>query len=120
MELGGKKVTKIRVVDKALSKKHVDRFFNALLGGYDGETAARLKAKDRILISGTLAVQEYKSKKTGQMIRSDEMGFGTRILQVVQSPSFFGEQAAPTEEAPAFDPALDVLPAKGPLDDINL
>lgn len=29
LELGGKKVTKIRCVDKATSKKHVDRFFNA-------------------------------------------------------------------------------------------
>lgn len=58
------------------------------------------------------------------MVRSDEMGFGTRILQVVQSPTFFGQAAeAPAGGGePAFDPTAttDAAPGKGPLDDINL
>jgi hypothetical protein len=114
-------MTKIRCVDKATSKKHKDRFFNALLGGYDGETAGKLAKADQILISGTLAIQEYKSKKTGQMVQSDEMGFGTRILQVVKSPTFFGDAqvAPPATDEPAFDPTA-VTAGPGPLDGIEL
>jgi single-stranded DNA-binding protein len=121
LELGGKPAVKLRLVDKALSKKHEDRFFNALLFGYDAETAARLRKADKILITGTLALTSYVSKKTRQKVQADEMGFGTRILRVLQSPTFFGE-AAEGDAPPADDaPADDTTPAgKGPLDDLDL
>lgn len=116
--MGGKPTTKLRLVDKAISKRHEDRFFNALLGGFDAETAGRLAKGDKILITGTLAINKYTSKKTGKEVLSDEMGFGTRILRVIQSPTFFGEgQGEKAEDRNA--PPADVVPAgPGPLDDI--
>lgn len=116
LTLGGKDAAKLRLVDKALSKKHEDRFFNAILFGYDAETAGRLAKGDKILITGTLALTSYKSKKTGQKVTADEMGFGTRILRVLHSPTFFGEGPAGDEPAEAED----VAPGKGPLDDLDL
>lgn len=124
LELGGKPAVKLRLVDKALSKKHKDRFFNAILFGYDAETAGKLRKADKIYIAGTLALTEYTSKKTKQKVQSDEMGFGTRIIRVIQSPTFFGE--APAEggggEDPAFDPDSTGVAngGAGPLDDLDL
>jgi single-stranded DNA-binding protein len=123
LELGGKSAVKLRLVDKALSKRHEDRFFNAILFGYDAETAARLARGDQIFISGTLALTSYTSKKTKQKVQADEMGFGTRIMRVLKSPTFFGEASkeAPADE-PAFDPtsSAGVAGVAGPLDDLDL
>ena len=115
--LGGKEAVKLRCVDKALSKKHEDRFFNALLFGYDAETAARLRKADKILITGTLALTSYTSKKTKQKVQADEMGFGTRILRVLHSPSFFGEEAATDPESTPAE-VTATIPGSSPLDDM--
>jgi single-stranded DNA-binding protein len=122
LTLGGKECTKLRLVDKALSKKHEDRFFNALLFGYDAETGKRLAKGDKIFIAGTLALTSYVSKKTKAKVQADEMGFGTRILKVIQSPTFFGESKADAGgEAEGDGPPADDVPAgKGPLDDLDL
>jgi single-stranded DNA-binding protein len=119
LELGGKPCTKLRLVDKALSKKHEDRFFNMLCFGYDAETAGRLAKGDKIHVTGTLALTSYVSKKTKQKVTADEMGFGSRILQVIQSPSFFEGKKDAAEPPPAaesdFGPGTT---GAGPLDDI--
>lgn len=121
LDLGGKPCTKLRCVDKALSKKHEDRFFNALLFGYDAETGGRLRKGDKVFIAGTLALTSYVSKKTGQKVQADEMGFGTRILKVVHSPSFFGEAGDAPDTSDAPPPAdAKTTPGKGPLDDLDL
>jgi hypothetical protein len=121
VELGGKKCARLRLVDKAISKRHEDRFFNALLTSYDAETALRLETGDQILITGTLGVNSYKSKKTGQKVQSDEMGFGTRILRVLKSEKFFGGKAAEDngdDEETQGDATAGVSPGSGPLDDL--
>lgn len=113
-----KAATKIRFAVKATSKRNEDRFINMLCMGYDAETAGRLRKGDRIFIAGPLEVTSYTSKKTKQKVTADEMGFGARILKILHSPSFFGEEA----EAPADDsaPPDDVPAGKGPLDDLDL
>lgn len=117
LELGGKQCTKIRVVDKAISKKAEDRFINAILHGMDSDTARRLAKGDQILLTGTLQLTSYVSKKTKQKVTADEFGFGTRILRVLKSPSFFegGKQSKPDSsegDDGGYDPTAD-LPASG-------
>lgn len=125
LELGGKSCTKIRVVDKAISKRAEDRFMNAILHGMDSETARRLAKGDMILLTGTLQLTSYMSKKTKQKVTADEFGFGTRILRVLKSPTFFegkgkGDKVpAPGADDGSFDPfATDDPAGPSPLDGI--
>jgi single-stranded DNA-binding protein len=119
LTLKDKPATKIRFAVKATSKKNNDRFVNMLNTGYDAETAGRLAKGDQILITGPLEQEEYFSKKTKQKVLADVMGFGSRILKVIKSPSFFGDSKPPADDGPPPD---DATPAtgKGPLDDLDL
>lgn len=102
IELGGRPCYKLRVGEKAATKKAITRWFNAIVGGPDVQTAERLKTGDTIALAGELALIEYPKKKNakykGEMVREDEMPFA-KILRVIKSPSFFAEQS----EAPATD-----------------
>lgn len=105
IQLGDREGRKLRLADKARGKKAITRWFNMLVTGKDCEVADRLRKGDSILVTGELALTEYKPKKAkkGEMVRADEMPFG-KILQVVKSPSFFG-----VEEG---DDAEEELPGK--------
>ncbi len=115
--LGGKDVFKIRCAEKAASKKAITRWFTAIVGGPDLETAGKLAQGDTIALSGELSLTEYKAKKPrykGEMIREDEMPFA-KILRVIKSPTFFADPAEapaetgePTADAPEGDTPPDL------------
>lgn len=122
LQLGEKEGRKLRCAEKAPGKRNITRWFNAIVTGYDNETADKLRKGDTIVLQGQMAKQEYKPKKPkykGEMVEVDEMPFA-KIFQVVKSPTFFaGDDADATEgegientEAPATDsdtPADDPL-----------
>jgi single-stranded DNA-binding protein len=119
LQLGGRECYKIRCAEKAATKKAVTRWFTAIVGGPDVNTAQRLAQGDTIAISGEMALTEYKAKKPrykGEMIREDEIPFA-KILRVIKSPTFFAEQGesdapaddgAPTADAPEGDTPPDL------------
>lgn len=118
MELGGREVYKLRVAEKAATKKAITRWFTAIVGGPDVATAARLAKGDTIALSGELALTEYKAKKPrykGEMIREDEMPFA-KLMRVIKSPTFFAadaeappaETGEPTADAPEGDTPPDL------------
>jgi single-stranded DNA-binding protein len=114
LELGGKAVMKLRCAEKAGNKKAETRWFTALVGGPDVETAKRLAKGDSIALSGEMVLKSYKPKKPrykGEVIMEDEISFA-KLVKVIKSPTFFAEQEAPAEEgAPTADaPAGDAAP----------
>lgn len=119
ISLGGRDCFKLRCAEKAGTKKAVTRWFTAIVGGPDVQTASRLAQGDSIALSGELVLTEYKAKKPrykGEMIREDEMPFA-KIMRVIKSPSFFSEDGdasapaddgAPTADAPEGDTPPDL------------
>lgn len=118
LELGGRKCFKLRCAEKAATKKAVTRWFTAIVGGPDVDTASRIAKGDSIALAGEMALTEYKAKKPrykGEMIREDEMPFA-KILRVIKSPTFFAdnseeqpaEAGAPTADAPEGDAPPDL------------
>lgn len=118
LQLGGRDCYKLRCAEKAGNKKAITRWFTAIVGGPDTDTASRLAQGDTIAISGELSLTEYKPKKPrykGEMIREDEMPFA-KIMRVIKSPSFFADPAdappaddgAPTADAPEGDTPPDL------------
>jgi single-stranded DNA-binding protein len=92
IQLGEKEGRKLRCAEKAPGKKNVTRWFNAIVTGYDNETADRLRKGDTLIVMGQMGLEEYAPKKPrykGEKIRVDVMNFA-KIFQVVKSPSFFG------------------------------
>ena len=101
IKLGEKEGRKLRCAEKAPGKKNITRWFNAIVTGYDTETADRLRKGDSIVLVGQMALTEWAPKKPrykGEMVKSDEMPFA-KILQVVKSPSFFNADDAAEEPA---------------------
>lgn len=116
LELGGRPCYKIRCAEKAATKKAITRWFTAIVGGPDVDTASRLDKGDTIIVTGEMALTEYKASKPkykGEMIREDEIPFA-KILRVVKSPTFFAEdkapdaEGAPTADAPEGDAPPDL------------
>lgn len=121
LELGGRPCVKLRVAEKAASKKAETRWFTAIVGGPDVETAKKLRTGDTIAVTGELVLTKYKAKKpryAGEMIQEDEMPFA-KLMRVIKSPSFFGDGEAPPADAgaPTADsPAGDTPPDLSGLD----
>ena len=119
LELGGRPCVKLRVAEKAGNKKAIARWFTAIVGGPDVETAKRLRKGDTIALTGELSLTEYKAKKpryAGEMIREDEMPFA-KLMRVIKSPTFFADDSdAPTGEPTADAPAGDTPPDLSGLD----
>lgn len=119
LELGGRPCMKLRCAEKAATKKAITRWFTAIVGGPDVETAKRLAQGDTIAVSGELALTEYKPKKPrfkGETVKEDEMPFA-KLLRVIKSPTFFAEdtsdksgddEGAPTADAPEGDTPPDL------------
>lgn len=117
LTLGGRECYKLRCAEKAATKKAITRWFTAIVGGPDVDTASRLASGDTICVSGEMALTEYTAKKPrykGEQIREDEIPFG-KIMRVIKSPSFFAEktdesadEGAPTADAPAGDTPPDL------------
>lgn len=100
LTLGSRELYKLRCADKTPGKNSVTRWFTALVGGPDLDTASRLAKGDTIILVGTLSKTEFKPKQPkyrGHMQESDEMPFA-KILQVIKSTTFFGERN--NEEVP--------------------
>lgn len=119
LTLGDKNLTKLRLADNTFGKNNEARFFDALIGGPDKETAMKLAQGDQIVITGTLVRSSYKAKKDGkgikkgQKIYTDSMPFA-RILQVTKSDTFFagGEEAEESESTGnTEEPSLEAPPA---------
>ncbi len=119
IQLGEKAGRKLRCAEKAPGKKNITRWFNAIVTGYDLDTADKLRKGDTIILSGQMALTEWAPKNPkykGEKVKSDEMPFA-KIFQVVKSKTFFasdGDEAeAPTgvseTEAPSLDAADDPL-----------
>lgn len=115
IQLGEKEGRKLRCAEKAPGKRNITRWFNAIVTGYDVETADKLRKGDTIILQGQMAKQEYTVKKgakyKGEKREVDEMPFA-KIFQVVKSKTFFaGDDEAPadadgvtTTDEPSFDP----------------
>ena len=122
VKLGEREGRKVRVVDKTYGKKAVDRWFTAIFSGPDVATMDRLRKGNQIAVTGTLVLEEYEPKKPrykGEKIKDDVMAYA-KLLQVVKSPSFFGN--AEDGEKPADDSTDDSAPSlttgPSPLDGI--
>jgi len=105
LELGGRQLYKLRVAEKAASKKAATRWFTALVGGPDLDTASRLKKGDSVALAGELALTEYAARKpryNGEMVREDEMPFA-KLLRVIKSPTFFAQAEATSGVSPESD-----------------
>lgn len=110
LDLGGRNVYKLRCAEKAANKKAVTRWFSALVGGPDGDVAARLAKGDSIAIMGEMSLTEYKPKKQrypGEMVREDEMRFA-KIFKIIKSPTFFADAPDDVTDAPAGDEVPDL------------
>ena len=112
LELGGKACIKLRVAEKAGSKRAETRWFSAIVGGPDVETAKQLASGDTVALSGELVYTKFKSKKTGKFEYTDEMPFA-KLLRVIKSPTFFAgkvpeDSGEPTADAPAGDAPPDL------------
>ncbi len=120
LQLGGRDCVKLRCAEKAGNKKAITRWFTAIVGGPDTETAMRLDQGDTIAITGELSLTEYKAKKPrykGEMIEEDEMPFA-KLMRVIKSPTFFSAQppAEPSGEPTADAPEGDTPPDLSGLD----
>lgn len=119
LQLGGRDVIKLRVAEKAGSKKAETRWFTAIVGGPDVDTANRLEKGDTIALAGELVLRKWKpgkgkEKYKGEERFEDEMPFA-KLLRVIKSEKFFsgtgaepgeagGEpEGTPTADAPAGD-----------------
>lgn len=117
MQLGGRDVIKLRVAEKAGSKRAETRWFSAIVGGPDVETAKRLASGDTIALAGELVWTSWtpkQGKDKGKKQFGDEMPFA-KLMKVIKSPTFFGggeeapaEEGAPTADAPAGDTPPDL------------
>jgi single-stranded DNA-binding protein len=116
MQLGGRDVIKLRVAEKAGSKRAETRWFNAIVGGPDVDTAKQLKSGDQVALSGELVYTSWtpkQGKNKGKKEYGDEMPFA-KLLKVLRSPTFFGSEEAPaaegepTADAPAGDTPPDL------------
>lgn len=118
MQLGGRDVIKLRVAEKAGSKRAEPRWFNAIVGGPDVDTAKQLKSGDQIALAGELVYTSWtpkQGKNKGKKEYGDEMPFA-KLLKVLKSPTFFNqeggdapaEEGAPTADAPAGDTPPDL------------
>lgn len=115
LTLGGRECFKLRCAEKGSSKKAITRWFTAIVGGPDANTAPRLAKGDSLAISGEMILTEYTPKSgpnKGKKQTEDEMPFA-KIVKVLKSPTFFAEQSdAPADEGqPAADaPEGDAAP----------
>jgi single-stranded DNA-binding protein len=112
--LGEKEGRKLRCAEKARGKKSTTRWFNAIVTGYDVDTADKLRKGDSLIVEGELVLESYKPKQPkykGEERTVDTMPFA-KIFHVIKSPTFFGEAEAEAEpeqpgvsatEAPALD-----------------
>lgn len=116
LELGGREVMKLRLAEKAGNKNAETRWFTAIVGGPDVETAKRLAKGDSIAVTGELVLKKYKPKSgpnKGKEQTEDEMPFA-KLMRVIKSPTFFGDAEAPaaagepTADAPAGDTPPDL------------
>lgn len=119
LTLGGRECYKLRCAEKGSSKKAITRWFTAIVGGPDVDTASRLSQGDSIAITGELILTEYTPKSgpnKGKKQTEDEMPFA-KIMRVIKSESFFGDKpadatdeasGAPTADAPAGDTPPDL------------
>lgn len=120
LSLGGRECFKIRCAEKGSSKKAVTRWFTAIVGGPDANTAPRLAKGDTIAITGELILTEYTPKtgpNKGKKQTEDEMPFA-KIMKVIKSPTFFAdsgesggpqvEPGVPSADAPAGDSVPDL------------
>lgn len=119
LELGGRACMKLRLAEKAGSKKAETRWFTAIVGGPDVETAKRLAKGDTIAVTGELVLTKYTPKagpNKGKPQQEDEMPFA-KLMRVIKSPTFFSEQGeAPAGEPTADAPAGDTPPDLSDLD----
>lgn len=116
IEFSGRQCVKLRIAEKAASKRAETRWFTAIVGGPDTEAAKRLKKGDTVAVVGELVLTKYKAKKprySGEMLQDDEMPFA-KLLRIIKSPSFFGDgdvpadAGAPTADAPEGDTPPDL------------
>lgn len=95
IKLGDKDLYKLRCADKTPGKKSITRWFQAMVGGPDMNTAARLVKGDCIALAGQMTKEEYAPKKPrykGEKVEVDSMPFA-KIMQVVKSETFFNREA---------------------------
>lgn len=127
LQLGGRDCVKLRCAEKAGNKKAETRWFTAIVGGPDVETAKRLAKGDTIAISGELVLKKYKPKKQrykGEEIFEDEIPFA-KLMKVLKSPTFFNQDEAPaddgspTADAPEGDAAPDLGETPPDLSDLD-
>src|SRR6478609_3882267 len=104
LELGGRQCMKLRLAEKAGSKKAETRWFTAIVGGPDVDTAGRLRKGDTVAVSGELVLTTYTPKNgpnKGKKQTEDEMPFA-KLMRVIKSPTFFADAGeAPTGEPTA-------------------
>lgn len=123
-QLGGRDVVKLRVAEKAGSKRAETRWFNAIVGGPDVETAMQLEEGNQIALSGELVWTSWTPKQgklKGIKQYGDEMPFA-KLLKVLKSESFFNKTGAdgePTADAPAGDAAPDLGATPPDLSDLE-
>ena len=111
--LGEKEGRKLRLAEKARGKKSVTRWFNAIVTGYDAETADKLRKGDTIIIEGEMVLEEYAPKKPkykGEKVKADAMPFA-KIFQVVKSKTFFGGDDAADGDAEPTDTGVTTTDA---------
>jgi hypothetical protein len=118
LELGGRACMKLRLAEKAGSKYAETRWFTAIVGGPDVETAKKLASGDTSAGTGELVLKSYPAKagkNKGKKVTEDEMPFA-KLMRVLRSKTFFGEgdaaapaaEGEPTADAPAGDTPPDL------------
>lgn len=112
LELGGKPCMKLRCAEKAGSKRAETRWFNAIVGGPDVETAKKLAKGDTIALAGELVYTKFKKKGAKDFTYEDEMPFA-KLMRVIKSPTFFAADGA---DAPAGEPTADAPAGDSPPD----
>jgi single-stranded DNA-binding protein len=117
LELGGRPCMKLRIAEKAGSKRAETRWFNAIIGGPDVETAKKLAKGDTIAVTGELVYTKFKKKGAKDFTYEDEMPFA-KLMRVIKSPTFFAGEGgdAPAGEPTADAPAGDTPPDLSDLD----
>lgn len=121
LELGGKELYKLRCADKTPGKRSIVRWFTAMVGGPDSTVAPRLAKGDTIALTGTMTKEEYAPKKPrykGEKIETDNMPFA-KILQVIKSPTFFGQADPVDSDEPAAREQVPVTATDGAFPDDN-
>lgn len=121
-QLGGRDVVKLRVAEKAGSKRAETRWFNAIVGGPDVDTAMQLEEGNQIALSGELVWTSWTPKQgklKGIKQFGDEMPFA-KLLKVLKSESFFNKNAeGSTTDAPAGDTPPDIGATPPDLSDLE-